>query len=138
MQFARPGRPQGSAPWTAPRGGKPKAAAAGPPGRTDGRGNVASARAKAPRCSSPAAPRPPAAGSKAACQGQATGRRSGGLGTRQGPSTPTVLLSRVRAPRLYRSAPLGAALPSTVLSLTASVPEAPLKMPPPSEPAVLL
>ncbi len=99
MQSARPGRLSASAAWTAPIGASRKPLPTIPRG-TGGRGDLASAEAAAPLRVTPAAPRPPAAGGKAACQAQPTGRRSGGLRTGHGPITPTVLSSRVRAPRL--------------------------------------
>ena len=43
---------------------------------------------------------PPSLPKPGACQGQPIGRRMGGLRTGHGPITPTVLSSRVRAPRL--------------------------------------
>src|SRR5262249_45339276 len=55
----------------------------------------------------------------------------------QGPITQTVLSCMVTEPRLSRSAPSGAVLPHTTPSSILRVPEAPLKIPPPVEPAVL-
>jgi hypothetical protein len=98
MPSPRPGRPRASAAWIS-RIGQAQSPSRQSRG-TGGWGDLVSTRADAPLRFTPAAPQPPAARGKAACQGQPTGRRSGGLRTGQGPITPTVLSSRVRASRL--------------------------------------
>jgi hypothetical protein len=94
MQSARPGRPRASAAWTARLG------QAESPSRRSSRGPAGGEIWPRPGLMRPsAAPLPP----KRRREGRvprAAHRRLGGRGTGQGPITPTVLSSRVRAPRL--------------------------------------